>query len=170
MTTGTEVSEVLNAPRLFEDDALAGFQTYGDVAAAFSERLGVPLESVTDYGTGFVLVEKESLVGIPHVIVQWRFNAGEYGEEFVSVEAITKNNDKVIYNDGSTGIYAQLRQVTNKRLADKSPVPPQAGLVVSGGLSKTSYYYNEVTKQTVSRRPEGAGKEWKPASTYYLAG
>lgn len=152
----------------FADADLAAFVTYDDVVSALATR-EIPLESVADYGTGFVLVDKSNLVGVPFLIVQWRFNKGEYAEEFASVEAITKHNDKVIFNDGSTGVRDQLRDITNRRAKAGHP-SPTAGLLVTGGLSRTSYFYNENTGEVVSVKPDGAGKEWKPASTYYLAG
>lgn len=157
---------VTNSGRAFDDATLAEFTGYADVAAAFQTN-GLPLDSITDYGTGFVLTDKAALVGVPFVIVQWRFNAGKYGEEFVSVEAITKHDEKVIFNDGSTGVARQLRGVTDKRNREGSAFP-QAGLIVAGGLSRTDYFYNEDTRETSSVPMTGKG--WAPASTYYLAG
>jgi hypothetical protein len=129
--------------------------------------LGVPIESMTDYGTGFELLkEKTSLVGVPLLIVQWSFYPGEYGDDFVSVECVTKDGRKFIFNDGSTGICKQLKSVAASRRGKSHP-EPQAGLMVTGGLVQTSYWFNSDTKET-SSKPQ-TEKGWGPASTFYLA-
>lgn len=155
-----------NERTLFDDDVLAGITSYKDAAAAL-DKAGVTAESASDYGTGFKVVDKATLVGVPFLAIEWRFNEGDYGDEgFVSVQAITKNDDKVIFNDGSTGVCAQLRLVTRQRRDKKHPAP-QAGLICAEGLTKTTYYFNEDTGETSSKARDG--KAWKPASTYYIA-
>ncbi len=166
MSESPQAVTITNAGRVFDDAMLADFADYQDLAIAL-DNLGIPTETIADYGTGFVLTPKAALIGVPFLIAQWRFNPGKYGEEFVSVEAVTKHNEKVIFNDGSTGVARQLRAVTDTRNKRKHPAP-QAGLVVPGGLTKTEYWYNEVTRET-SSVPQ-TGKGWGPAETYYLAG
>ena len=151
----------------FNDEALAGISTFVD-AAELMKAAGIPVESITDYGTGFKLVtDNATLVGVGLLILQWKFNEGKFGEAgFVSVEAVTKHNEKVIFNDGSTGIRDQLRTVTAQRQA-KDHSHPQAGLVVEGGLTASEYFFNDKSGE-ISRVPM-TGDDWKPAKTYYLA-
>jgi len=162
MTTGTDI---IQSPTLFGDEALTGITSWND-AAVLLDSAGIPAESMADYGTGFSVVDKARLIGVDLMILQWRFNEGDYEKGFVSVEAVTRNGEKVIFNDGSTGIRDQLHTVTAQRLAAGHP-HPQAGLTVLGGLTCSNYYYNEDTAERSTKAREGKG--WIPASSYYLA-
>lgn len=162
MSTGTDI---IQQSALFSDDALADITSYND-AAALLDSANIPPETMAAYGTGFAVVDKSKLIGVGLLILQWRFNDGDYEGDFVSVEAVTATNEKVIFNDGSTGIRAQLHNVTARRQTVGHP-HPQAGLIVPGGLTKTTYYYNSVTGETSGKAREG--KDWTPASTFYLA-
>jgi hypothetical protein len=162
--TASELT-TLNGSTLFNDDMLAGLSGYKD-AAAMLDASGVAAESVADYGTGFRVVDKATLIGVPFLILEWRFNEGDYARGFVSVAAITKHDDKVIFNDGSTGVRDQLATVTKQRIK-KGHAHPTAGLICENGLSRTTYYANSKTGETSSRPQDGA--DWGPASTFYLA-
>jgi len=162
MTTGTDI---IQSSTLFDDEALTNIVGWND-AAILLDSVGVPAESMADYGTGFAVVDKSRLIGVDLLLLQWRFNEGDYEKGFVSVEAVTRTNEKVIFNDGSTGIRDQLQTVTAQRLAAGHP-HPQAGLTVPGGLTKSAYFYNEDTGERSTKAREGKG--WIPASSYYLA-
>jgi hypothetical protein len=155
---------------LFDDNALGNLATYADAAQMLTDA-GIEAEFASDYGSGFSVVDKATLVGVPFLVIEWRFNTGSYGGSedadgvFVSVTAVTKANDKVIFNDGSTGICAQLQMVTEGRVAkgiatDKA----HAGLVCEKGLSVSQYYRNK--EGTISKVP---AKGFEPAATYYIA-
>ena len=162
MTKGQQI--ITSNGRVFDDAALAAIVSFDDAI-----NLAAPdgaLESMSEYGTGFALLENKSvLVGAPFVVLQWRFNEGDFGA-FVSAEIVTEGNDKLVLNDGSTGIFQQLREVTDARNA-KGSVTPQAGLFVPGGLRKTDYFYNVTTGETANRPTSETG--WAKASTYYLS-
>ena len=165
--TSTTIAQYENTIPAFDDAALTSIVTFEDASALLVDS-GIAVERMSDYGTGFKLVDSKTLQGTDFLIVQWRFNAGAFGEAgFVSVEAITKHNEKVIFNDGSTGIRDQLRVVTAQRIESKHS-HPQAGLIVMGGLTASEYFFNSDTGE-ISRIPM-EGKNWKPATTYYLAG
>src|SRR5262245_17564976 len=53
------------------------------------------------------LVDKADLEGVPFVIVSVERRDGDFGT-YVSVTAILESNEVVVFNDGSTGIMAQL--------------------------------------------------------------
>lgn len=159
---GTEVART----SLFTDDQLSKIDGFAS-AAAMLQAAGVEAESMADYGTGFtVSKDNDLLVGMDFLILSWRFNHGAYGEDFVSAEIVTKHNEKLILNDGSTGICKQLRVVTDQR-TERGHQHPYAGLIVKNGLTVSKYFYNEKTGE-ISRVPK-EGKDWTPASTYYLA-
>jgi len=153
-----EIAKPVNAPTIFTDNILATMTDFDSVKAIF-ESANVAVESFDDYGTGFKVVKKDALIGIPMILVEWRFSVGDYGN-FVSVAAVTKHGDKVIFNDGSTGIRAQLEMVTEQRNEKQHPTP-QAGLLVNEGLTRSDY---------TTDIPNAKG-ELVPtsASTYYLA-
>ena len=154
-----EIGKPLNAPTVFTDNILATMTDFNSAVEIF-QTAGVSVESFDDYGTGFKVTEKERLIGVPMVLVEWRFNAGKYGENFVSVAAVTKHGDKVIFNDGSTGIRAQLEMVTEQRIGKSHPTP-QAGLLVENGLTRSDYEVD---------LPNAKGEIVPtPASTFYLA-
>jgi len=138
-------SSVVNSGTVFTDGILASMATWDEALAVF-EGAGVGIESIEDYGSGFKLLnDKNRLVGVPLLVIEWRFTASkkytnDAGEpaEFVSAMVITKHGDRYIINDGSTGIAAQLRMVQNQREA-KNHANPQAGLLVEDGLKRSEY-------------------------------
>lgn len=90
------------------------------------------------------LVDKADLEGVPFAVVDVQVRDGDFGP-YVSVTAILKTNEVVIFNDGSTGIARQLEGLE---------ISPETPLMVRGGL-RASHYTG----------PNGA-----PATTYYLSG
>lgn len=163
LNRGQDVAKV----SLFSDAQLAEINGYADAAALLSDA-GVDVETISDYGTGFsVNPDNEQLLGLPFVILSWRFNEGSYGERgFVSAEIVTKHNEKLILNDGSTGICAQLRTVSDQRL-QRGHAHPYAGLICPKGLTVSRYFYHAQTGE-ISRVAKEGG-DWSPASTYYLS-
>jgi hypothetical protein len=91
---------------------------------------------------------KDELLGVPFVIARIRFNANADGVvQFVSVCCYTKDK-KVVFNDGSTGIFDQLSTYVAKNDRTTAISCPK-GLRVSrydytnddGVTSKASTYY-----------------------------
>jgi hypothetical protein len=152
---------------LFSDAELGAITTFADAAELLASK-NVPVESSEDYGTGFhILPDKVALVNKPFLILSWRFNEGDFGDRgFVSVELITEDDKKYVMNDGSTGVCAQLHEISAVRMA-KGSSTPQVGLIVKNGLTRTQYWYNETSGETSGKAKEGKG--WVPASTYYLS-
>lgn len=151
----TDLSHLNNAPSALNEDAMMEVTSFED-ALAILNASGVVAESISDFGAGFTVVDKARLVNVPFVILEWRFNSSEFNDAgFVSLSVVTKNNDKWIINDGSTGILQQLIRVTRVRRQRKHATP-QNGLAVPAGLSVSNYRYTDAE-----------GKE-RPASTYYL--
>ncbi len=151
------------AIRALSDDELARINGF-DAALAALDHIGATVESYSDYGTGFaVLKDKQRLVGEAFVILEWRFSfSKEYlgadglPAEFVSAYLVTESGAKVILVDGSTGICAQLKAVTERRIGAGHRTPQQ-GLVVRGGLSASNYTVEDAKGRKSS------------ATTYYLA-
>lgn len=153
--TSGAVAVSASAGRTFDDDVLKSISSLQDAFNVLNAA-GIVSESMDDYGNGFeVLEDKNLLIKKPFAILEWRFSVGDMGE-FVSATCVTEKGDKLIINDGSTGILRQLRTITKTR--EKLGVANvQAGLICKRGLRRSDYQYTD-----------GKG-ESRPATTYYLA-
>ena len=114
-------SEVAIAQRLWSDAQLREITSFSDALAAAQEEGEEIALASQEIGSGFVVLDdKDFLLKVPFLMLEWRFNAGKYendmGEktDFVSITLVTKNNDKYILNDGSTGIARQLREYSDR--------------------------------------------------------
>ena len=146
---------VVNATELrFNEEQLGQITSIEDAFAALAGA-GIGVSGIEDFGSGFILTDKDQLQGAEMLLLQWRFSDGDFGP-FVSVVALTRDGRRVIFNDGSTGVYQQLRTVTRARMGN-GEVNMQAGLTATKGLKKSTYNYQD--DQGVMR----------PASTYYLS-
>lgn len=126
-------------------------------ALAFFAKVGVDVADYEMDGIRHIEIvkDKDALVGVPFLLLQWRFNEGQFGT-FVSAEIVTQDDTVLVLNDGSTGIAQQLKELTEYRERNNHPTP-YAGRMVKGGLSRSDYTYTD-----------DKGKE-VPATTYYLA-
>ena len=117
-----------------------------DLAAARA-ALGNVVNVSEVLGDGSTFFDDKSVfVGKPFLVLDWRFITDEKsGREYVNVLIMGTNGDKARFNDGSTGVYAQLKEVTERCGV--------IGLEVRGGLRRSDYV------------KEGVGE----ATTYYLA-
>ena len=146
-------TEIVSAKRVFNDDALANITDFTSAMQALEDS-GRVVETVTDYGNGFSVVEnKARLVGVPFVILEWRFNESSMSDlPFVSATIVTQDNAKLILNDGGTGIRDQLLRISDRRGGDNN-----TGLLVPKGLTESNYTFID-----------DSGKE-RSATTYYLS-
>lgn len=157
----TEVSTEIEKQTI-SADKYRDVETLEDAVKLLLEH-GETVEKVEDVlGDGFsVLKDKNSLVGAPTLLMSWSFHKGSYkrddeegeeneGEEFREFVAIrcvartSKGNIKVIVNDGSSGIYKQLKDYTEK-------YGKSSGLYADKGFRKSEYEY-----------------KGNPAKTYYI--
>lgn len=124
--------------------------TWEQVAAAFDG------EVIEFEGSPYKVVDKRTLVGVPFMIVDVRFSwSSKFDGPFVNVLALTKDNEKVVINDGSTGIMEQVKYMLQKNKR-------KAGILCPNGLRASDY------KVTVEDAFEGTSKEIE-ATTYYIA-
>lgn len=134
----------------YTDDELASIVSFDQALEAAASKAEV-YTADESLGNGFKLIDskkgKAGLVGVPFIILRWRFHQGDFGD-FVSCEVVTNRNERFILNDGSTGIYAQLRAFTDSHNG------LQGNLVVRQGLTQSDYI-SEVTGE--------------PATTFYLS-
>lgn len=125
-------------------------ESFEDALQKFADSDGVI--TIDDYEK---LDDKEALIGKPFVIMRWWFTPSELGErgEFAVLKIITKEplydphgtaRTKFTVVDGSTGIYSQLREITDRTNSS-------GGLVCRNGLRASRYEYQGM-----------------PATTFYL--
>lgn len=139
MTEGNAVElsvenlQALASIQQFAGDAdMRAISNYEEAVALAEAVHGSVIDIAQELGTGFALLEdKGKLEDVEFVLLQWRFNAGDFGG-FVSAGLVTINGDKYIINDGSTGIMAQLMELTQetKRFG---------GVKVANGLRASRY-------------------------------
>lgn len=147
MATQTDVA----VKSLFSDDEYRKINGFQDALDAVAEKNVTPIDASTVIGDGFALLdnkEKRSLVGVPFILLGWKFSKGDHGE-FVSAHIVTSRDEKYILNDGSTGVCAQLRAMTNDGI--------NGAVACRNGLRESAYEYTD----------EKTG-EVKPAVTYYI--
>lgn len=133
---------------IFSDDDLRSISGFDD-ARELVRSSGIPTAKASDFGNGFsVVTDKIRYVGMPLIILSWRFSEGEFGE-MVSLMVVTETGEKVIINDGSTGICAQLREITNRGFS--------GAMWCEKGLRVSNYSYDD---------GKGAPRQ---ASTFYIA-
>ena len=155
----------------FNDDVLREIVTWDDLGNVVKSN-DVLVNNLADYGPGLVVVaNKDTLIGVPMMIVNYRFHEGDNGP-FVSAVAITKNpvtvegieTSKVVINDGSTGIFSQLQNIELQRVADGTDeIRP---LYCPKGLRKSEYERKDENGAPILN--ERTGKPER-ATTYYLA-
>lgn len=106
--------------------------------------------SAAELGNGWGVLgskEKGRLVGVPLLVLSYNMNDGDNGE-FVSMQVVT-NTERLIVNDGSTGIYQQLK--------DLSEDGETRAIYCKHGLRRSDYTYTDPKT-----------KEEKEATTFYL--
>lgn len=122
---------------------------------------------------GDMKLAKAKLVNVPFVITDWRRSPGDYGP-FYSLRVVTSLNERLIINDGSTGIAQQMYAIDNagysgaincKHGLTKSDYPvvdrdDERHCEACDGLRMIDPAYDEpVPGNKVCDRCEGAGLE-----------
>lgn len=118
----------------FDDALLRGIATFEDAVKLTAEVWGGITPAGEHIGNGFSVLpneQKSRLIGVGFIILTMKMHDGDYGE-YASMLIVTANNDRLILNDGSTGIYYQARtliEVTGK----------SGGIHVPDGLRLSEY-------------------------------
>lgn len=116
------------------DEMLRGVGSLEDAMRLATELYGVAPESAADHlGNGFMMVDdKDHLLNRPMLVLATKTHLGDWGE-FCSVFAVMgDNNDRVIFNDGSTGVFYNVRELTER-------TGRPGGWIVARGLRKSEY-------------------------------
>lgn len=140
----------------FDSNDLRSIGSFADLGNLVKDRGIAVVDSRDVLGDGFELVptpEKTRLVGVPFVIVDYSFAQGDNGE-FATMRIVTKRDEKLIVNDGSTGIRDQLHQL------DAAGI--DGVILVERGLRVSEYTVELPNPKTGELEPS-------KAKTFYLA-
>lgn len=146
-----ETVETLNKLFHVNDVEAANIDSVTDLQAMFADQGGI----IEFKGSVFDVVDKELLISKPFTIVDIRFYNGSYGEA-CAVLALTEDGKKVVFNDGSTGVFEQCRRMV-------AHVGRRGGFNCPNGLRASRYEWQE---KDFDGNPIGTPK---PAVTYYIA-
>ena len=107
--------------------------TAQDARAILEQTYGSVLDSSRLFGDGAEFIkDKDRLVGVPFIICDWKFIVdGDSGNTYVNVLIMSPQGEKARFNDGSTGVYAQLREISEQFGV--------VGIQVKNGLRKSEY-------------------------------
>lgn len=152
-------------------DVVQSFRTPEDIQNYFASQ-GFVLSFGEEISDGYERLEnKERLVSQPFIIIDWNvFWSEEYQNEAVTIRLMTNTGEKFRIADGSTGIKAQLDEVTKVRQGQTDKLP-NAGLVVKEGLTKSEYWVSKADGRAMSQREaeETPAELKRKATTYYLS-
>lgn len=148
-----ELNRLMGIERDFVPDTIEELEQF------YADQGGI----ITFQGSAWDVVKKDKLVGVPFTIADCRFYNGDFGDA-VAVMALldqpmaTLSGDQlhVVFNDGSTGVYAQVRQAVHK-------AKRRGGFHCPKGLRASEYTWQE---KDFDGKPVG---DKKPATTYYVA-
>lgn len=125
--------------------------SWEEVAEAFAGEI------LVFEGSPWTVVDKKTLIGVPFMICDVRVSwSNKYDGPFVNILAITKDNEKIVINDGSTGIMEQTLHMLNKSKR-------KAGILCENGLRASDYKVG--ISDAFGNEPD---KEIE-ATTYYIA-
>ena len=130
-----------------------------DFADALRHLQETGAEVVTFEGSPWHVIDKEELVGKPFLVMGYRVNPGGDFGTFVSLMAVVDGEvrdksgqfaNKVVINDGSTGIANQWQAIVQ---SGQAKIP----MLCPNGLRKSTYEYED---------PKTG--QMRPATTYYI--
>lgn len=104
--------------------------TWQEAAAALGQPV---LEGSDVFGDGASFIkDKAKLVGVPFLILEWHYVTDEETQrQYVNLHIMNEQGQRARFNDGSTGIYAQV--------VDAEARGAQAPIVVRNGLRRSDY-------------------------------
>lgn len=134
-------------------------ETVDDLEEYFAEHGGI----IEFRGSNWTVVKKEELLSKPFTIADIRFYEGTFGDA-CAILLMTADNERLVINDGSTGVFQQCKFAVAK-------AGRRGGMYCPNGLRKSEYEYVErdFDGNPVIDPKTGEPKAPTPARTYYIA-
>ena len=149
------MSTTIQVPQISESQ-LRGIVCFSDAISLVENVYGAVALSSEVLGDGFTLVEKDKLVGVPFVLIDYtvhtsttNFDKNGEGLKFVTVRCVTEEDKRVAFNDGSIGVARQLCDLVVREI--------YGGIYVQNGLRASEYEVLDAKGRKSS------------ATTYYLS-
>lgn len=111
----------------------------------FDDLLKEGVTQISDITGQPSLVEKDSLIGVPFVVIDCTLHPGFNEQQYCNVQVITQKNERLCFNDGGVGIYPVV-EIWN------AEHPNSLGMYCPRGLRKSDYT-----------------NDHGPATTYYFS-
>lgn len=122
--------------------------------------------------------DKDDLVNIEFIITEYTFRYGDSSPEYVSIKCMTRDGVTRVFNDGSSGIYGELRTADPNLPLDE---PRSVVIHVPQGLRVSKYRVCDEHRKPCKTKPrdDGTPGEWcrvgehfatrtTPGATYYF--
>lgn len=149
-------TDVVLSSRL-DDETLRSIASFDDALALINERFnGEIVEADKELGNGFALLKDKSLlIGVPFIVLNamaYPSTKGTTRDTFWSLHLVTRRGDKLILNDGGTGIAAQMDELrthqpslfsVEKNEDDETRYVMQRPMIVKSGLRVSRYTHPE---------------------------
>jgi len=149
------MTEVAKSTPVYDDETLTNIKSFDDAKQVLADA-GVQVTDISDYGDGFLVMDKAELVNVPFIILDYKFADGDFTgddgkpQKFSITRLVTADNRKAILTDGSTGMRKQLERLERRGVT--------GGILCQKGLTVSEYEFtDEKGKKT-------------PAKTYYFHG
>lgn len=161
MEAAQKPTETAVALREFSNDELLSISTFEDAARLVEEVYGDVLLADQVIGNGFrLLTDKNKLVDVPFIALQWKFLDGDFNRPYTNLLVVTDSGSKYLVNDGGSGITRDLMEFSNR-------TGRTGGVVVRGGLSASTYDFCSACGSTECVDESGTHR-MTPATTFYL--
>lgn len=140
----TNEAQTVEVERLINWQSVTNWGTYLEQAQLTQSDI---LQAAEVLGDGFTVYsgpDRERLVNVPMLIVDWNFFDSDYGDggQAVYVRAITRDGKKVAFTDGSKGVCAKLAQFTQTSGKNVGPI-------ICNGLTKREFDVDTPDGKTV---------------------
>lgn len=151
-------NEIKRSTSIFSSEELLKADSWDAILALVAEKTHAA-NAHDELGDGYdLLKDKNRLVGVPVLFVQWDIRVGDYENNGVKSEYVsahvavqtTRGLQRYIVNDGSTGMSQQLVDYSNR-------TGQFGGLYAPRGLRKSEYEYTDPATGKVT-----------PAETFYI--
>lgn len=140
-----------------ENATLRGLTDLDSVLRFLESEYGGVADVAEHIGDGFAMVDdKGQLVGREMVLIHWKFNESSYKDAsgvavpFVFVRAMTRDGQRVMFVDGSSGVRDELLEFSSR-------TGQFGALHLHRGLRRSDYEYTDPITGAIS-----------PATTFYL--